>query len=97
MVNWYVKNESSSYSNINGTKTSKKYYFENSDQHKKPIENCYKNDKIINCNKTQISDKSWFSGRQQIPITTRRYYKNKYLKYKKKYINIIRKNLIGGS
>ena len=126
---WSVTKKSYSYSKINDEENSSAYLFRNSHRHIKPEEECWINNKKIQCNKSQksISDKSWFRGKQEIPITTscvklktqkecnnnkncifgdngtcapktvREHYKNKYLKYKKKYLNIIRKNLIGGT
>ena len=129
MTHWYVKSQSSQYSNINGSENYQQNFYENSNRHKNPIKICYRNNEKIECNqKTQQLQlqKNTKRNIKQIGESCNsslppRYatfcdkglkcyiekpmpgasgkcvpdnYKNKYMKYKKKYLNLIKKNLV---
>jgi len=53
MNKWYVENKSYSYSNKNGSVNSKEYSYINSNEHKEPIEECFINNKKVNCNEQE--------------------------------------------
>ena len=53
MREWFNSYNSYTSTNINGSKNSEAYSYENSNQHIKPIEKCYINGEIFNCSEKQ--------------------------------------------